>query len=196
MSAKSSGRWQFYLLIILFFGPLLVATWLYFGTSIRPSGQTHHGNLLDPVRPLPAATRWYTPNGDIAADLSDELWTLLQFVPDPCDEACQNDLYRSRQMWLALDRRRVRVQRIAIVANEAEARALADIAQEADPNLKLRVVAPDDPLRSFLRDPAHPQGTFYVIDPIGNWVLWYSPDTDLRDIHTDFKKLLRLSKIG
>ena len=32
--------------------------------------------------------------------------------------------------------------------------------------------------------------------PIGNWGLWYDRETDLRDIHTDFKKLLRLSKIG
>jgi len=196
VSVKSSSRVQFYLLVALFFGPLLVATWLYFGTSLRPSGQTHHGNLLDPVRPLPAATQWLTPEGDVAKDLSGDLWTLLQFVPDPCEEACQNDLYRSRQVWLALDRRRVRVQRIAVVTNAAEAEALAEIAEDVDPNLKLRVVEPGDPLRAFLRDPAHPQGTFYVIDPIGNWVLWYSPETDLRDIHTDFKKLLRLSKIG
>ena len=140
MSVKSSSRVQFYLLVALFFGPLLVATWVYFGTSLRPSGQTHHGNLLDPVRPLPAATQWLTPEGDVAKDLSGDLWTLLQFVPDPCEEACQNDLYRSRQVWLALDRRRVRVQRIAVVTNAAEAEALAEIAEDVDPNLKLRVV--------------------------------------------------------
>lgn len=196
MSDKSVNRWPFLLLVGLFFGPMIVAMWLYFGTDVRPSGQTHHGNLLNPVRPLPADTQWMTPAGEPVEDLDGDLWTLLQFVPSPCDEACQNDLYRSRQVWLALDRRRTRVQRIAVVSSADEARLLAEIAAEADPNLKLRMIGSEDPLRTFLLDPAHGPGTFYVIDPIGNWVLWYGRETDLRDIHTDFKKLLRLSKIG
>lgn len=196
MSDKPVNRWPFLLLVALFFGPMIVAMWLYFGTDIRPSGQTHHGNLLDPVRPLPAETRWRDAQGELVEDLKGDLWTLLQFVPSPCDAGCQSDLYRSRQVWLALDRRRTRVQRIAIVADADEAQALAVIAAEADPNLKLRIVEDGDPLRGFLRDPAHGPGAFYVIDPIGNWVLWYDRSTELRDIHTDFKKLLRLSKIG
>lgn len=196
MSDKPVNRGPFLLLVALFFGPMVVAMWLYFGTDIRPSGQTHHGHLLEPVRPLPVDTQWRSPQGEIADDLEGDLWTLLQFVPSPCEDACQNDLYRSRQVWLALDRRRTRVQRIAVVADAEEARALAAIAADADPNLKLRIVDKADPLRAFLRDPAHGPGTFYVIDPIGNWVLWYDRETNLRDIHTDFKKLLRLSKIG
>ena len=39
-------------------------------------------------------------------------------------------------------------------------------------------------------------GGYYLIDPHGNLVLYFSPDIDPRDMVDDIKRLLKLSRIG
>lgn len=195
-NAAPRGRGPLLLLLALFFGPLLAAAFLYFGTDVRPAGQTHHGTLLEPVQPVPGQATWTAPDNAPPVTLRGELWTLMQFVPADCQETCREHLQRSRQVWLALDRRRVRVQRVALAPDAESAESLMAVAADRDPDLHVRIAAPDSRLAEFFRATADAPGTLYLIDPIGNWVLWYAPETDLRDIHTDIKKLLRISRIG
>lgn len=45
--------------------------------------------------------------------------------------------------------------------------------------------------------PANLQGGgFYLIDPLGNLVMYFRPDIDPSDMISDIKRLLRLSRIG
>ncbi len=49
------GRRQLLFLASLFFVPLLLAFWLYYGGSgWRPTGGTNKGDLINPAVPLPA----------------------------------------------------------------------------------------------------------------------------------------------
>jgi len=41
-----------------------------------------------------------------------------------------------------------------------------------------------------------PAGGFYLIDPHGNLVLYFSPEIEPRDMVDDMKRLLKLSRIG
>ena len=57
----------------------------------------------------------------------------------------------------------------------------------------------DPALRAVLDDkrPATlPAGGFFLIDPHGNLVLYFSPDIKPRDMVDDVKRLLKLSRIG
>jgi hypothetical protein len=62
------------------------------------------------------------------------------------------------------------------------------------------VVTLQDPaLRALLDDKkprSLPAGGFYLIDPHGNLVLYFSPDIKPRDMVGDIKRLLKLSRIG
>ena len=53
--------------------------------------------------------------------------------------------------------------------------------------LKFRLNDADDPLKAE---------RIYIIDPLGNLMMSYSPGVNPRDIHNDLKKLLRGSRIG
>ena len=45
-----AGRLQLFLISLVFFGPLILAAWLYFsGEGWRPAGRTNHGELLEPL---------------------------------------------------------------------------------------------------------------------------------------------------
>jgi cytochrome oxidase Cu insertion factor (SCO1/SenC/PrrC family) len=61
------------------------------------------------------------------------------------------------------------------------------------------VTLQDTALRAVLDDKtpaALPAGGFYLIDPHGNLVLYFSPDIKPRDMVDDIKRLLKLSRIG
>ena len=47
------SRKQVYVLIGVFFAPLLLAFILYYGFGVRPSGSTNKGDLIQPPVPLP-----------------------------------------------------------------------------------------------------------------------------------------------
>ena len=57
MNTRASDRprrGQLWILLGIFFVPLIVAFGLYFvGDGWRPPGSTHHGDLIDPAQPLP-----------------------------------------------------------------------------------------------------------------------------------------------
>ena len=54
---RRRGRRQLILLASLFFVPLLVAFWLYYGDAgWRPAGGTNQGDLINPAVPLPAVS--------------------------------------------------------------------------------------------------------------------------------------------
>ena len=60
------SRSRFWMLVAVFFAPLLVAFVLYYAADWRPAGSTNHGDLIHPPRPLPTASL-LTPQGTAIA---------------------------------------------------------------------------------------------------------------------------------
>lgn len=183
----------------IFFGPLIAAWVLYYGfpgAATDPNG--NNGALINPARPLPdLALR--AVDGEVADKLvfEDQRWTLMYFASEPCAEQCQKRLYDTRQVRTSLHRRAPRVQRIYI-ATDDKFLPEADYAQTQHPDLEL-YVATDDALPRFLNenvDQAGTNGDVYVLDPLGNWVLYYQPRDEAKGMLEDVKRLLKLSHIG
>ena len=176
--ARRRGRRQLILLASLFFVPLLVAFWLYYGGSgWRPAGGTNKGDLINPAVPLPAVSLARPDGTRTAADFLQGKWTIAYLGDGACDERCRKALYLSRQSWIALNKDMDRVQRVFLATGRRRPQFLA--AEHAD----LRVVlAGDDAVRrrcsrNFPRyDGVAPTaaGRLYLIDPLGNLVLSYS----------------------
>src|ERR1700679_2959768 len=70
-------------LALLFFAPLGLAFFLYYGVGWRPGGRVNNGELIDPPRPLPAAALprvdpdGTAPDRLTAPDFLTRKWTLL-----------------------------------------------------------------------------------------------------------------------
>ena len=181
------GRIQFLLIAAVFFGPLLIAAWLYYdGDALQPESRANHGALLEPIVNLNDAV----PGSPV---LEERLWSLLYSDSDACDEACLESLYTLRQSRLMLGREMDRVQRVFLHGDEAPDNLL--IAEEHKGLITLQ----DDALRSVL-DNKKPQelaeGGYYLIDPHGNLVMYFDPDINPREMVDDIKRLLKLSRTG
>lgn len=195
MNLRFNGRRQFLLLAALFAAPLLGAWLMYFVFPEHlPSGRTNHGALVSPARPL--AEQAFTDATGAARDLSAlrGKWSLVYVGGAGCDTACAAKLHQVRQVRLLLNEKRLRVQRVYLAPDAAAAAAART--QLAAGNPDLVVLAPSDPgaLRAFFQ-PADPQAV-YVVDPLGNYLMWYPADAQSKGMLQDIKKLLRNSQIG
>jgi hypothetical protein len=191
-SRVPSGRLQLILLALLFAAPPLLALLFYFVPALQPEARTNYGELVQPVIPLPEI-QWRDAAGN-PVDRQRLLgrWTLLYPAEIDCELRCEQDLYNLRQLRLLLNDKRSRVQRVLAVVEPGDLGGLAERLQPAHADLKVVAVpAQDQPLFH-----AQPAGTVWVIDPLGNVMMRYPPDPDLRRMLRDIKRLLRLSQIG
>lgn len=193
-------------LALLFFGPLGLAFYLYYGHGTwHPGGRVNAGELVVPARPLPPLALPLLASGNTRPNFLKGKWTFLYVVSGPCAEVCRTRLYDTRQVRLALDRDMNRVQRVFIAdAACCDAQFLHD--QHPD-LIAIRADAADAPLLALLPglDPAAgaaaPGATVtaprvYLIDPLGNLMMSYAADVKSKGMLEDMKRLLRLSSIG
>jgi hypothetical protein len=200
-------------LALMFFAPLGLSFYLYYGKSWRPGGRVNAGELITPPRPLPSlalplaattATTATTAGTGASTSSSSETnpqflkgkWTLLYVQHGRCDDECRRHLYDTRQVRLALDREMNRVQRVFIGDGDC-----CDVEElkAAHPDLiAIRAGPQDVPLLTLLPGVSGAVNSHrvYLVDPLGNAMMFYAPGVKSKGMLEDMKRLLRLSSIG
>jgi hypothetical protein len=186
-------------LAILFFAPLGLAFYLYYGHGTwHPGGRVNAGDLIQPPRPLPALALPLMGSGTTDPNFLKGKWTFLYVRVGPCGARCRKRLYDTRQVRLALDRDMNRVQRVFITDIDC---CEPQFLSEQHPDLiAVRASTAAEPLLALLpeRDSvsAAEAPRVYLIDPLGNLMMSYAPDAKPKGMLEDMKRLLRLSSIG
>lgn len=192
-------------LALLFFAPLGVSFYLYYGHGTwHPRGRVNAGDLIEPPRPLPSLALPLQSSGETDSDFLRRKWTLLYVQQGPCAERCRTSLYETRQVRLALDRDMDRVQRVLVADGEC---CDFQFLHEQHPDLiAVRTSPAAAPLLALLprRGAGNENGgdgdanaqRIYLIDPLGNLMMSYAPDAKPKGMLEDLKRLLRLSHIG
>lgn len=187
-----SGRLKLLLLAALFFAPVVGAVLIFFYAPDWFAGRVNYGTLVSPARSVPALGL-VDGSGAAAPAALQGKWSLVYLAGPTCDEACSARLLLTRQVRLALNQNRGRVQRV-YVAPDAAALAAAR-AQLAAEHPDLLVYARMGAGAAAFFQPTDPHA-LYLIDPVGNWLMVYTGDVEARGLHRDLKKLLRVSKVG
>jgi hypothetical protein len=170
---------------LMFFGPLGISFFLYYGHAWHPGGRVNNGELIQPPRSLPLSAL------PVPHTLQHK-WTMLYVQRGPCDELCLRRLYDTRQVRTALDRDMDRVQRVLIA--DADCCDMQKL-REMHPDLITVTTGPAvEPLLALL--PAANSQRIYLIDPLGNMMMFYGADAKAKGMLEDLKRLLRLSQIG
>jgi hypothetical protein len=199
-AAVRRGRRQLVLLAALFFVPLGIAFWLYYGpTGWRPSGDASKGDLVDPARPLPTLALATVDGTQTSPDFLRGKWSMVYVGDGLCDDRCRAALYLTRQSRIALNKDMDRVQRVFLVTGRCCDRGF--LAKEHPDLLVARV--DDDasaallaPFPTYGGMPLADAGRIFIVDPLGNLLMSYAPTAPDKALLTDMKKLLRLSHIG
>lgn len=212
---KNKAKLTFLLLIAAL--PIGSATW-YFGSQEYRGlmATTNKGVLISPVVDVVkldlrngAGEPAYLPFEALVAGVSPDdydprPWQLLYLGAPECDDSCAERLYFLRQLHVRLGREFDRVQRVYVQASDAPGplpEATAAFMAEQQPDMKV-VYANASALLSQLSktvpagsDPLS-QHYIYVVDPLGNVMLYFTPENTPEEILSDLDTLLDNSSLG
>jgi hypothetical protein len=201
MKYRLSPRVALLIIAALFFLPLVLAWLMHSGTiEFRPHSTRNFGQLVHPPMPL----TWAGVHPDRSTDgplagTFEGHWLILHAVPQPCGEDCLRDIADLRQVHRAAGRQQSRI-RLALL-HDTEGRDEAGVLQDIYGAFQL-LRNPDGSLWLSLErvasqsEPAAPaQGSTYLIDPLGNIMLFYAAGYDPNDLKNDLKRLLTWSKL-
>ena len=170
---RARGRRTLILIALVAIAPIVASYAAYY--LFPRDKQVNYGELL-PTQPPPDAT--------LLAEFKGR-WVLVTAAPAGCNAQCEAALYGTRQARTIQGRAMDRIVRVWLVTDDA-APAPALLAEH--PDLVVR--------RGTLS--AWPAGAdrIYLVDPLGNLVLAWPRDPDIKKMATDIGRLLKASRIG
>jgi hypothetical protein len=177
------------ILIFLFFlTPVIIAVLLHSQWfSWQPGGTRNHGELIQPVIPLPEFETMSSGSSLSREDLL-ERWQLVHLRSTPCDEACIEDLYWLRQVRVAQDRHQPDVGLLLISTVALPESVRAQVTELADDFAIIDGDAGRELAGIF--PPAGVNEGSYILDPMANIILGYAADADPNGIRRDLRRLL------
>lgn len=184
------------MIVAVFLVPM-VAAYLY-----RPSGEGgHYGTLVDPPRPLQEFQMTDLEGNPAGLDVVKEKWTLLYVGGEECRETCRSNLYNIERVRLTQGKNMDRVQSLYLAPRSMEDRVVTDTLVEYKgvqgyriSEAELRAMAPDIDWNRAA-GPGAPERV-YVIDPLGNLMMFYPGGADPSGMRKDLQRLLKVSQIG
>ena len=138
-------------------------------------GTTNHGEFVDP--PLAAAA--LDLHGVAGEPFATQgRWWLWVTAPRGCKVSCEAALASAYQVQTLLHKDAARLRRALMLGEFTHARLpVSDVAQ-------------------FVGELGRLKAGAYIVDPLGNLVLWYSYDEVGKRLLDDLKRLLKVSQIG
>jgi len=185
---SGGGRLQIGIIALVFFGPMILATWMYSTGKLQPAARTNYGVLIEPIVALEDILSNSTNPDD-----PQQAWRLLYMNMAVCDATCTEALYRQRQIRLMLGKDMDRISRLFLHGT-----ASTDKVTRSNEDAGL-ITINNKGLAELLegkRPSETPAGGIFLIDPLDNLIMYFSPDLTPGDIADDLKHLLELSRIG
>ncbi|HOM20063.1 MAG TPA: hypothetical protein PK214_03840 [Ottowia sp.] len=187
-----AGRWQMLLLALVCAAPVIASYYSYY--VARPEARRSFGELIEPQRPLPAASATDLSGRPVELTSLKGQWLLLSVAGGACDAACENNLYLQRQLREGLGKDKDRLDWVWLVSDDARLpEALLPALGQAT---VLRV--PPAVLADWLAPAAGQALTehLYVVDPMGHWMMRFPAGLDKAGAgraKRDLERLMRAS---
>lgn len=177
----------------------LILSWilLNFTDFVNKENTVNRGALIEPIVPIENIDLIkHTEHEDEHYELHGK-WSLVYYNEGVCDKACIKKLDAISRIKIATGKYSLRVQSVL----------LSDIQQTGETKtiienialLKYSTLALNTFKEKFLLNNTSMQeqaGWIYIIDPMGNLMMYYQADADPYDIIKDLKRLLKTSRIG
>jgi len=200
-----SSRAALLIIAAMFILPLILA-WLMLSGAIdyKPGSGRNLGELVKPLVAVDWESRLITIQDDIeepgkkTPDFFSNHWVILHVVPVPCTSSCMGAITGLRQVHKASGRDQARI-RIALLLQDVRQTGSVNGLKNIYPLFQL-VENPDGTIQPVLEEiasrySATANGSSYLIDPIGNIMMFYQAGSDPNKLKKDLKRLLTWSKL-
>jgi hypothetical protein len=192
---------------------ILAASWLWYFVAegeldlVGALGTANRGTLLAPPRQIDEAALFSAELPTKYADLEPKWAFVVPWSGPSCDAVCENTLYTTRQIHIAIGKDFNRIRRLYVgdtqpgeirlaSAKKSSERPLPqDFAQYLETEhrgMKPLVVARAD-FPSLFEEWQTDPSTWYLVDPRGWIMMSYNKDIPYKDVISDLKFLLKNS---
>jgi hypothetical protein len=187
------GRLKMLLVLAVCAAPVIASYFTYF--VIRPEGRTNYGELIQPLRPMPADLALTDLQGRAVRPASLQgQWLMVVVSAGACDAACEKRLLIQRQLRETLGRDKDRIDKVWLIDDAGTPRP--PVLEGVTANTEATVLrVPAAALGQWLQ-PATGRALedhIYLVDPLGNWMMRAPPDAEPAKLKADVVKLLRAS---
>jgi hypothetical protein len=203
MKVSISPRLALLIIASMFLFPLLLAWMMYSGSlEFKPGSTRNRGTLVDPPVSLDWAVSSLLPHEsddmsepNQSIDVFEKHWVILKSIPAACDDLCLRKVSDLRQIHLASGHQQTRI-RLALLLEESRPATQEQTLLEIYPKFHL-LEDSSNQLSEMLRGiqgnlSIQPElsGSIFMIDPLGNIMMYYQANSDPNDVKKDLKRLL------
>ncbi|HXX86184.1 MAG TPA: hypothetical protein VEN29_19665 [Casimicrobiaceae bacterium] len=185
---RAGGRRKLLLLAAFAISPVVASYAAYYWFA--PAKRVNYGELLE-TRPVPEIAGTLADGSRFSLTDLRGRWLLLVVTSGECDEACLRALSATRQARTIQGREQDRVLRVWLRTANGSPPAREVLALH--PGL-VAAHADRDELARLPIDAG--DSGILLIDPLGNLVLRYGADADIRRLANDLGRLLSASQVG
>jgi cytochrome oxidase Cu insertion factor (SCO1/SenC/PrrC family) len=165
--------------------PIVASYSVYYFFPRTPSA--NYGTLL-PIAPIEGIVGSLPDGAPFRLDALRGRWVLVALGDGGCDAGCERRLYATRQARTMQGKEQERVARVLLLTSDPKPSPPL-LAQHPG----LIVARIPDAVRAKFPSGGH---LLYLVDPLGNLVLTYPADPDIKGIAKDLTRLLKASQIG
>ncbi len=180
---------QIIVIIAMSLLPIFVGWFFYYNPQYVPQGNTNIGTLFEQHVDQQALGIAHSRQ-----------WKLLVFINNSCQLQCIQRLSVMQKLQLALGKNAHRLTRDAVLINTVLPEKTAQLIAMNDASLRVYSLSAQaqQTLNARLASvyTAMQDLGVVLIDPHGNWVLWYDKTYTGNQILIDLRKLLKASQIG
>lgn len=193
------SRLSIVLVLVICSLPFVAATVAY-KLGWRPQGSVNYGTLLGKARPLTNLD--FRGNHGRPVSLKDlrGKWSMVYVATGKCGKSCQDSLYKMRQVRQTQGKHMGRVQNVYIYTMQG----LPDPKMTKEYPFRywrangaaIKSLAHQLRLPKDHGSPLDGKARIYLIDPIGNFFMFYKQDANPTGMRKDLRRVLRISSIG
>lgn len=187
---QRSGRWRMLLVVAVCAAPVIAS---YFSFYVLKLSGSAYGDLITPPIDTPSGLSLRDLAGQPVAAASLKGQWLLTLVQDgACDAACEKKLFAQRQLREMLGKEREKVDKLWLIPDDLPLRP--DLQQAVTQGVPVTVLrAPRAQLEAWLKPAAGQRLSdhFFIIDPMGNWMLRSPVEPDPVKLKNDLVRLLK-----
>ena len=176
-----NSKKELWILLASFILPIALGTaFFYWNPTAFTSNTVNYGEFVNPI--ITTEEQDVVFAKDTKGSLQG-LWTLA-YVTNHCDDACIKTLDDMKTTRTLVNENMRRIQRLLLIDGSTDIR---------EPGLL--IAQPSEALSQQLT--RFPNNSLFLIDPLGNIMLHYDPQTlVIKRVLKDLKRLLKLSRIG
>ncbi len=176
-------------MVVVFAAPALAAWFFFYNPEYLPSTRSNRGELMQPLVPVNAQLGLRNSDGSpLDPEQFEGKWTLISLNAAPCGQPCRDKLIALRQIRLALGETRYSVERLQIMTGTQSAPDWNDEFEG------MHIAIADERLLKALGGGEAALERLYILDPMGNLMMRYTPDAPVKDTLKDMERLLKASK--